>query len=81
MVLVCLLYYLTFDNLFPGLVWVSCLQLPHIALHEVNEVVCIKLSEPKWEKDYLATRRHDKVAHHDEWDFAGGILAGFVLTL
>ena len=48
MVLVCLLFYLTFDKtLFPGLVWVSCLQLPRIALHEVNEIVCIKLSEPK----------------------------------
>lgn len=38
----------------------------HTALCKVNEVVCIKLFEPKWKRDYLATRRYDIGDEHDE---------------
>lgn len=53
----------------------------HIALCEVNEVLCVKLCEPKGGRDYLAKRRYDREAKHDEWEFARGILAGLLLKL
>lgn len=43
----------------------ACSPAP-TALCEVNEVVCIKLFELKWERDYLATRRYDRENSHDE---------------
>lgn len=49
----------------------SCIGLltfspAHTALCEVNEVVCIKLFELKWERDYRATRRYDRENSDDE---------------
>ena len=58
---------------------VACSPAP-IGLCEVNEVVCIELFELKWEKDYPTTRRYDRENSYNEWEFAGRILAGFILT-
>lgn len=58
--------------------------LSSFSLHSicgVNEVLCIKVCEPKWKRDYLATPWYDRGARHDEWEFDRRLLARFILVL